>query len=68
MADKLVFRVHALQRMSERQISIDDVKAVIGSGETIEDYPDDRPFPSRLLLGWTGASLARCLGAQLERK
>jgi len=55
MAAKFVFRVHALRRMFERQISIDDVRAVIGSGETIEDYPDDKPYPSRLVLGWRGA-------------
>ena len=55
MADKLVFRVHALLRMFERRISINDVNAVVGRGETIEDYPDDKPYPSRLLLGWRGA-------------
>lgn len=55
MADKLVFRVHALRRMFERRISIDDVNAVIGRGEIIEDYLDDRPYPSRLVLGWRGA-------------
>ncbi|MGO8787464.1 MAG: DUF4258 domain-containing protein [Terriglobia bacterium] len=54
MAAKLVFRVHALQRMFERQISPADVSAVIGSGETIEDYPQDKPYPSRLVLGWRG--------------
>jgi len=55
MAAKLVFRVHALRRMFERQISVDDVRTVIGSGEIIEDYPDDKPYPSRLVLGWRGA-------------
>jgi hypothetical protein len=40
--------------MFERRISINDVNAVIGRGETIEDYPDDSPYPSRLLLGWRG--------------
>jgi len=55
MAAKLVFRVHALRRMFERQISVDDVVAVIESGETIEDYPGDQPYPSRLVLGWRGA-------------
>ena len=55
MADKLVFRVHALLRMFERQISINDVTAVIGRGETIEDYPDDIPYPSRLVLSWRGS-------------
>lgn len=23
-------------------------------GETIETYPTDKPFPSRLILGWSG--------------
>ena len=55
MAEELIFRVHALRRMFERRISIDDVNAVIDSGETIEDYRDDRPYPSRLVLGWRGA-------------
>jgi hypothetical protein len=55
MAANVVFRVHALQRMFERRISVDDVYAVIARGEVIEDYPDDRPYPSRLVLGWIGA-------------
>ena len=49
---RLVFRVHAVQRMAERGITVDDVRAVLATGETIEDYPDDTPYPSRLLLGW----------------
>jgi hypothetical protein len=55
MADQLIFRVHALQRMFERRVSVEDVKIVVGSGETIEDYPEDKPYPSRLVLGWRGS-------------
>jgi len=55
MATKLVFSVHALGRMFERQLGVEDVEAVIESGETIEDYPNDKPYPSRLVLGWRGA-------------
>ena len=55
MAAKLVFRVHALRRMFERNFSVDDIRAVIDDGETIEDYPGDQPYPSRLVLGWRGA-------------
>lgn len=51
---RLDFRVHALQRMHQRRISKEDVRHVITTGEVIEDYPNDTPFPSRLMLGWCG--------------
>lgn len=51
-AYKLVFRLHAIQRMFERNISVEDVHTVIDTGEIINAYPDDTPYPSRLLLGW----------------
>ena len=38
--------------MFERSISKPDVIAAISSGEVIEDYPSDKPFPSQLLLGF----------------
>jgi hypothetical protein len=50
--EQLVFRVHAIQRMYQRSISELEVRHVIATGEIIEDYPDDTPYPSRLLLGW----------------
>ena len=50
--DRLVFRVHAIQRMYQRSVSEEAVRNVVVTGETIEDYPDDTPYPSRLVLGW----------------
>ena len=50
----LVFRIHAIRRMFQRRISVREVRQVVSSGEKIEDYPDDRPYPSRLVLGWVG--------------
>lgn len=47
-----VFRVHAVQRMFERNITEDEVKKVITTGKIIAKYPDDQPFPSKLILGW----------------
>lgn len=44
----LVFRVHAIKRMFQRQISKDDVRHVLETGEAIEAYPHDTPYPSRL--------------------
>ena len=52
--ERLVFRVHALRRMFETQIGVEDVRRVLTTGETIEDYPEDTPYPSRLMLGWCG--------------
>ena len=43
---------HALEQMMERGISRETVKEVLRSGEIIEDYPDDKPYPSGLFLGW----------------
>ena len=51
---RLVFRVHAIQRMFQRGVSEEEVKHVVAVGETIETYPEDKPFPSRLVLGWSG--------------
>jgi uncharacterized protein DUF4258 len=48
----LVYRIHAVQRMAERDISEEDVAMVARTGKEIESYPDDKPYPSRLSLGW----------------
>ena len=39
--------------MNERNITVDDVMNAIDNGEIIEQYPDDFPFPSCLILGLT---------------
>ncbi len=46
--------VHALERFVERNISPEEIKGVILSGEIIEDYPDDKYGPSCLICGITG--------------
>jgi hypothetical protein len=51
---KLIFRIHAIQRMFERKVNPEDVRSILDSGEIIENYPDDLPYPSRLILGWRG--------------
>lgn len=40
--------------MFERSISKADVRQVLMSGEVIKEYPQDKPFPSQLILGWSG--------------
>ena len=51
---KLVFWVHAIHRMFERGISSEDVRHVLDAGTTIESYPENSPYPSRLVLAFVG--------------
>ena len=51
---RLIFIVHAIQRMFQRSISEDDVRHILSIGEEIESYPHTTPYPSRLLIGWRG--------------
>lgn len=53
--DRLVFRVHAIQRMFQRGISEEDILRVLETGEVIQEYPEDQPYPSRLVLGSRGS-------------
>lgn len=46
------FSRHAIERMFERAIAEKDMSDAISNGEVVEEYPDDTPYPSRLLLGW----------------
>jgi hypothetical protein len=51
---KLIFRLHALTRMSQRGFEPDDIHSALECGTIIEDYPDDTPYPSFLMLAWLG--------------
>lgn len=48
------WRHHALYRMMKRGITRSEVREVILSGQVIEDYPHDKPYPSALLMGLVG--------------
>ena len=61
---RLVYRVHAVQRMSQRSISDGDVRLVLTAGEVIEDYTTDLPYPSQLVLGWSGGRPLHVVAAQ----
>ena len=50
--DKIAFKKHSILRMSERDISADDVRAALIDGEIIEAYSDIRPLPCCLVLGF----------------
>lgn len=42
---------HAAERYRQRGISTKDVRKAVEGGIIIEQYPDDYPFPSCLILG-----------------
>ena len=50
--DKIKWTTHGLERLQERDISVDDVKRCLMNGEIIEEYPDDFPKPSALIFGY----------------
>lgn len=50
--DTLEFSRHALMKMFTRGITVDDIRSIVNLGEIINDYPDDKPLPSALLLGF----------------
>lgn len=50
--NRVIFRVHAVQRMFGRGIEKDEVLEVLRDGEVIERKPDDLPYPSHLMLGF----------------
>lgn len=45
------FTLHANIALQDDHISDDEINFSVLSGEIIEDYPDDRPYPSCLIYG-----------------
>jgi len=60
---KIILRGHAVRRIFERGLTVEDVRAVLADGETIADYPDDTPYPSRLVLGFQGGRALHVVAA-----
>lgn len=50
---KIYWSMHIVTRLLQRGILQDDVENAIMTGEIIEQYPDDYPNPSCLVLGLT---------------
>jgi hypothetical protein len=60
----IIFRIHAVQRMFERRITIENVRQVLQSGELIEDYSEDMPDPGGLLSAKRGRRPLHVVTAQ----
>lgn len=50
--EELLFSDHAIGQMFKRDIEINDVRKIIGEGVVVTEYPNDKPYPSWLLLGF----------------
>ena len=50
----MVMTQHSRKRFAERGIKLEDIMDAFRSGDIIEEYPDDKPFPSCLILGYAG--------------
>jgi len=64
--DEFFITKHARLRMFERNISTDIVKNIVLDGEIIEQYNEDEPCPSCLLLGFMNKTpfhivIAQCI-------
>ena len=55
IGDKIISRVHTVERMFEREIGLEDVRYVLQRGEAIENYVGDKPYPSAVMLAWCAA-------------
>lgn len=51
--EKIAVTEHARLRLHERNICMDDIINGINTGEIIKQYPDDKPLPSCLILGFS---------------
>jgi hypothetical protein len=51
---KIIFRIHAIERMFERGIGIKEIRAALETGENIENYAEATEYPARLVLAQRG--------------
>ncbi|WP_037356138.1 DUF4258 domain-containing protein [Selenomonas sp. FC4001] len=50
-ADMVFVTAHAAERFRQRGIQAKDIRQAVNNGEIIEQYPDDYPYPSCLIMG-----------------
>lgn len=51
--ERVIITIHAQERLRQRGIRAKDVRNCIMTGEIIEQYSDDFPFPSCLIFGYS---------------
>ena len=63
-----IYRIHAVERMFQRDISENDVENAVVHGEIIEEYPDDEPYPSYLTLHFDQEGALHVVYAKEDQK
>ncbi len=64
---RIEWRKHVLQRIAERGIIQKDILDVLLDGTIIEEYVDDKPYPSALFLGFVKSTPIHTLAAFDEK-
>ena len=66
--DSVFITNHAMERCRERGILVKDIVNAVMTGEIIENYPDDFPFPSCLVCGMAsnGSIIHICMNDEGE--
>lgn len=54
--ENIIITIHAAKRLEQRGIFLKEVMNCIMTGEIIEQYPDDYPYPSCLTFGNTNTN------------
>jgi hypothetical protein len=52
--ERIIYSGHAVLRMGQRGINTVEIETILNSGLIIENYPSETPYPSYLLLCWSG--------------
>ncbi|TAK03234.1 DUF4258 domain-containing protein [bacterium] len=50
--EQFLLSKHATKRMDLRARTLADIRQVILSGEVVREYPDEKPYPEYLFLGY----------------
>lgn len=64
----IIYTEHARDQMQERAITSKCVEYILATGEVLEDYPDDTPYPSQLLMGWYNEQCIHVVAATYQEE
>jgi len=60
------YSTHAVKRMLDKKISIEEIEQCVLYGEIIKEYPDDKPYPSKLFVKFVRLRPIHVVAAQDE--